>query len=154
MEYPDEDHLSGLMTTYQTRNAKPRTKQGRFCRKQIPRCPIGWLKDRTSCYLLNMTNMKWPEAKASCHSQGAYMSSIGDEHEKDLAANLQAERTISYLLICGSWDGAALHWDSGEGFDYTAWRNSEPGGHPFMTSTTSGWRDVKSFNSFPSLFEK
>ncbi|XP_052766145.1 ladderlectin-like isoform X2 [Mya arenaria] len=117
-------------------------------------CPYGWLKERTSCYLLNQAGMTWPEAQASCNSQGAYLASIEDEQEKDLAVSLQAAHSISYLFLGGSWDGETWHWDSGEPFVYTAWRSDEPNGQPYMVSTASGWGDVYYFNAFPSLCEK
>ncbi|XP_052766144.1 ladderlectin-like isoform X1 [Mya arenaria] len=121
---------------------------------KVSDCPYGWLKERTSCYLLNQAGMTWPEAQASCNSQGAYLASIEDEQEKDLAVSLQAAHSISYLFLGGSWDGETWHWDSGEPFVYTAWRSDEPNGQPYMVSTASGWGDVYYFNAFPSLCEK
>lgn len=97
-------------------------------------CPDGQVVSVDRCFFLNPTLLDQPSAKAACDEAGAHLAVLRNDEENArvgaLGADLDAARWIGFE---GPPEGtmndrAKYAWLTGERFDYTNWRDSDPNG--------------------------
>ncbi|KAI8507060.1 hypothetical protein Bbelb_154990 [Branchiostoma belcheri] len=91
-------------------------------------CPVGWLRNQRSCYLLVNTPKTWQDARDACHQLQADLACLTTAEEQTyMAIQIGADNSywfgLSDIVAEGNW-----HWVDGKDYDpaVTKWDTNEP----------------------------
>ncbi|WAR26045.1 PGCA-like protein [Mya arenaria] len=119
-----------------------------------PSCPIGWVKNRNSCYLEAVDHgLPWREANHYCETKGGTLTAITDDAENEFVGSLYSGWLGgSDLEVEGEWK-----WTTGEVWNFTSWYPGFPQNYTdndCLIMFGHLWRDFRCSRAYPFICEK
>ncbi|KAM4611393.1 ladderlectin-like [Polymixia lowei] len=130
--------------------------------QRATKCPDGWTKYCSRCFIYVSTERTWAESERNCLSLGGNLASIHSHQEyhdvQDMTKKLAKPFPVTWLGGSDAAQEGVWLWSDGERFSYTNWGKGEPNNSgKDQHCLVMNFRDVKLWDdehcdrTFPSV---